>query len=97
MRSAGGAVRPSASASACRAGTAPARPLMPLRVRLAAANEVGLGAPATSASARVVVVRIPLDRGSLLGGELHPPADHFGGVQADDRPGWLALRPGRLR
>src|SRR6266581_5281891 len=34
---------------------------------------------------------------ALFLGELHPPADHFGGMQPDDGPGRLAVRPGRLR
>src|SRR6266571_4954074 len=34
---------------------------------------------------------------ALFPGELHPPADHFGGMQPDDGPGRLAVRPGRLR
>ena len=34
---------------------------------------------------------------ALFPGELHPPADHFGGMQPDDRPGRLAVRGGRIR
>src|SRR5689334_3492591 len=36
-------------------------------------------------------------RSWLFRGELHPPADHFGGVQPDDGPGWLAICPGSFR
>src|SRR5215471_1985700 len=31
----------------------------------------------------------------LFRGELHSPADHFGGMQPDDRPGRLTVRPRR--
>src|SRR6266705_5756172 len=33
---------------------------------------------------------------ALFPGELHPPADHFGGMQPDDGPGRLAVRSGPI-
>ena len=40
---------------------------------------------------------IRLAGGQLFCGELHPPADYFGGMQPDNRPGWLAICPDGLR
>ena len=37
-----------------------------------------------------------LTNAHLLPGELHSPADHFGGMQPDDGPGRLTVRAGRI-
>jgi hypothetical protein len=75
------------------------RPVMPLRARLCGwATALGqehrlhrrvIGSPDRA------VIRLAADR--LFCGELHSPADHFGWVQPDDRPGWVTIWPGGIR